>query len=71
MAIIVVDQTFLQSASVEVNSGPWQRIKKQLVDRVRGSRSKANRSPFPDRVWARHSALLNAARVSSRDKHNA
>lgn len=64
MAIIVADNLFLQPSSIQLNDSRIQRLKKQLIA-VLFSRIKQNRSPFPDRVWERHSALLNAARAST------
>jgi hypothetical protein len=69
MAIIVVDRAYLQTSSPALKSQPLQRFKKQLAGMLFG-RNKRNRSPFPDRVWARHSALLNAARLNTREKSN-
>lgn len=69
MAIIVADNLFLQTAATQVKNSRIQRLKKHLID-VLFSRVKHNRSPFPDRVWVRHSALLNAARMSSTHSTN-
>jgi len=69
MAIIVADSRYLQASSQTLKSQSLQRFKKQLAAVLFG-RNKRNRSPFPDRIWARHSALLNAARFSAQGKGN-
>lgn len=67
MAIIVVDNVYLQAAARGGKSRSLQRLKQQLRAML-SVRNKYNRSPFPDRVWARHSALLTAARASGRER---
>jgi len=69
MAIIVVDGGYLKSASQVGKAPNLKRLKKQLISML-FERNKRNRSPFPDRVWERHSALLNASRRSAQVKGN-
>jgi len=69
MAIIVVDGGYLKTTSHSAKSDNLKRMKKYLMSMIFG-RNKRNRSPFPDRVWARHSALLNASRLCAQSKVN-
>lgn len=66
MAMIVIDNAYLPAAHKETKTGFIRRVHRQ-ISAILYDRNKHNQSPFPDRVWARHSALLHAARTSHRD----
>lgn len=66
MAMIAIDNAYLPGAHSDIKRRFVQRVRKQIRAFL-FDRNKRNRSPFPDRVWARHSALLHAARISHHD----